>query len=55
MKIPGQLSVEINTLANTRVFQRLAAEDRIDAIEVGRNPPLRFLAKLFGLDDPASH
>jgi aminoglycoside phosphotransferase (APT) family kinase protein len=50
-----RMAVTYMALANTRVFQRLAAEDRIDAIEVGRNPPLRFLAKLFGLDDPEFH
>jgi len=44
-----RMAVTYMALANTRVFQRLAAEGRMPTQDVGRNPPLRFLAGMFGL------
>jgi aminoglycoside phosphotransferase (APT) family kinase protein len=49
-----RMAVIYMALANTRVFQRLAAEGRMPWDEVGRNPPLRFLARMFELPDPAA-
>jgi aminoglycoside phosphotransferase (APT) family kinase protein len=46
-----RMAVTYMALANTRVFQRLAAEGRMPADDVGRNPPLRFLGRMFGLRD----
>lgn len=48
-----RMAVTYMSLANTRVYQRLAAEGRMDWADVGRNPPLRFLAQMFDLDPDA--
>ena len=48
-----RMAVTYMSLANTRVYQRLALEGRMDWADVGRNPPLRFLATMFDLDPGA--
>lgn len=50
-----RMAVVYMSLANTRVYQRLAAEGRMERAEVGRNPPLRYLARMFDLPDPAGY
>ena len=42
-----RMAVTYMALANTRVFQRLAREGKMPVEDVGRNAPLRFLARMF--------
>ena len=44
-----RMAVAYMALANTRVYQRLAAEKRMPVADVARNPPLRFLGEMFGV------
>ena len=41
-----RMAVTYMALANTRVYQRLAREGKLDLAEVGRNPPLLYLAAM---------
>lgn len=42
-----RMAVTYSSLANTRVYQHMAREGRLDPALVGQNAPLRFLAHMF--------